>query len=102
GTASLQSSYLANEPTPKIGDISIIINWSNVPQCIIETIKIEIFKFKDVPAEFARVEGEGDKSLEYWKNVHQDAFNREAEALGIEFTKDSLVICEEFKLIYNQ
>ncbi len=34
--------------------------------------------------EFAASEGEGDKSLEWWRNAHWKFFSRECEDLGIE------------------
>lgn len=101
GTASLEKNYsFETEPLPEKGDISVIINWEQEPQCIIETVKILKYKFKDVPAEFAEIEGEGDKSLTYWKKVHLDFFTREAKEYGFEFNEELYVICEEFKIVF--
>ena len=88
------------EPLPKEEDISVIINWEKEPQCIIKTVKIDKYKFKDVPAEFAKIEGEGDRSLNYWKKVHLDFFTREAKGYDFEFNEELFVICEEFRVIY--
>ena len=101
GTASLEKSYAyENEAIPQVGSVSIILNWYNEPVCIIKTIKIDLYPFKDVPEAFARVEGEGDKSLAYWRTAHRNFFGREASAYGFQFEETLTVICEEFKMIY--
>ena len=100
GTAGMVESYKAeNEPLPKPGDLSIILNWTGIPQCIIETVKVWSWTFDDVPAWFAAIEGEGDGSLEYWKKVHREAFGREAVEIDIDFTDETMVVCEEFRVV---
>ncbi|GAF41995.1 hypothetical protein JCM14202_3993 [Agrilactobacillus composti DSM 18527 = JCM 14202] len=54
---------LTNEPLPKVGDLSIILNGSQLPVCVIETTKVYKTTFAQVSAEHARKEGEGDLSL---------------------------------------
>ena len=49
----------------------------------------------------ANIEGEGDKSLRYWREVHKNFFKRELEALNMEFIEDMLVVFEEFEVVYK-
>lgn len=101
-TASSYISYeIENEPIPKEGDLSIITDYNGIAQCIIKTTNIDIVPYKDVTSEFAEREGEGDKSLSYWKNVHKDFFSRELREYGKKFDEDMLVICEDFELVYK-
>lgn len=101
GTASQLSAYEKDkEPLPQAEEISIIIDWSGSPRCIIETIKIDRYHFAEVPSSFAATEGEGDGSLKYWRQAHISAFSREAAELDIEFNDKSIVLCEEFRVIY--
>ncbi|KNF09457.1 hypothetical protein CLPU_3c02360 [Gottschalkia purinilytica] len=101
-TASLYYWYeLGEETEPKVGDLSIITDWNGIAQCIIETSKINIVPFKEVTEEFARLEGEGDKTLKHWSNVHMNYFSRELQGQEKEFSEDMLVLCEEFKLVYK-
>lgn len=101
-TAGLYYWYeTGEEKVPQEGDLSIITNWNGIAKCIIRTTKISIVPFKEVSEEFARIEGEGDKSLEYWRNVHRDFFSRELEEVGMKFTEDILVVCEEFEVVYK-
>ena len=48
-----------------------------MPVCVIRLISIRLVRFCDVTEEFARKEGEGDLSLEYWRKEHHRFFTRE-------------------------
>lgn len=101
-TASLYELYeIENEELPKVGDLSIITNWDGIAQCIIQTTNIEIVPYKDVTEEFAATEGEGDKSLAYWKRAHWNYFSSEMKKTGMEPNEDMLVVCEKFELVYK-
>jgi len=89
------------ETLPKLGDLSIIIDWQGKAQCIIETKKVNLLSFKEVTEEFAEIEGEGDKSLKYWREVHINAFNRQLKEHEKEFGEDMVVVCEEFEAVYK-
>ena len=86
---------------PKEGDHSIITNWDGIAKCIIKTTKINIVPYKEVTEEFAKKEGEGDHSLNYWRNVHRTYYSKECKRIGRRFTEDMPVICEEFEVVYK-
>jgi uncharacterized protein YhfF len=46
-------------------------------------------------------EGEGDRSLEYWRKVHIDFLTHELSEINKTFTENTLVVCEEFELVYS-
>ncbi|MCT4583817.1 MAG: ASCH domain-containing protein [Peptostreptococcaceae bacterium] len=101
-TTSLYYWYeVEGEVLPQVGDLNIITNWNGEAKCIIKTKEINIVPFREVTEEFAKTEGEGDKSLEYWKNAHIKAFSRGLKEVGKEFFEDILVVCEEFELVYK-
>lgn len=101
-TTSLNYWYeTKGEEAPKVGNINIIENWDKKAQCIIQTKKVRITPFNEVSEEFARREGEGDKTLKYWQDEHRDFFIRELKDESIDFSEDMLVVCEEFELIYK-
>jgi uncharacterized protein YhfF len=101
GTTSLYCWYeIDNEELPAVGNYSVITDWNGVAECIIRTKKVTILPFKEVGEELAEIEGEGDKSLEYWQKVHIDFFTRELKEIGKEFTPDTLVVFEEFEVVY--
>lgn len=101
-TTSLHYLYeLETEVLPKEEQLAIITDFSGNAKCIIETKHVNVLPFSKVKAEFAFKEGEGDKSLEYWKKGHIDFFNRGLKDFNKEFSEDMLVVCEEFEVIYN-
>jgi uncharacterized protein YhfF len=101
-TASLFLAYeTEREDLPKVGDYSIITDWAGRARCIIQTVRIEIVPFGKVTPEFAATEGEGDKSLKYWRGAHWAYFSREMKELGMEPSEDMMVVCEEFKVAYS-
>jgi len=90
-----------NETLPKEGDRYIVTDWDGNAKAIIETTEVSLTPYNEITTEFAKIEGEGDKSLEYWKKVHKAYFTREMEPYGEKFTENMIIICEQFKMIYK-
>jgi len=102
-TASLLWSYEAdNDPLPEVGQLSVITNWEGEPQCIVGVTEVEIKPYNEVTAEFAFIEGEGDKSLEYWRRVHWEFFSTECEEIGRDPTEDMPVVLEKFMVRWKE
>ena len=100
-TASLAWAYeTEDEPFPEAGDISIILDGRGDPMCIIETTDVEVIAFNEVGEKHAFEEGEGDLSLNYWREVHWRFFAEECQSIGREPVEDMPVVCERFRLIY--
>lgn len=67
----------------------------------LKPLKLIPTPYNEITAEFAEIEGEGDKSLAYWKRVHEAFFTREMEPYGEKFDENMMIICEHFKIIYR-
>ena len=79
-TASALELYaIEGDPVPMVGGLSIVLSSDGQASCIIETIGVHICRFCDVTSEHAYNEGEGDRSLEYWRRVHEQFFLKELE-----------------------
>jgi uncharacterized protein YhfF len=63
-------------------------------RAILETVELARRRFAEVGAAFAYDEGEGDRSLEYWRQAHTEYFTRRGE-----FSPDMELHCERFKLV---
>lgn len=85
---------------PQEGSCSVVLNTRDEAVCIIRTTKVYLRSFWEVSAEHAFKEGEGDRSLEYWREVHREFFTREMEAAGLTFDENMPVVCEEFLRVY--
>lgn len=102
GTTSLNYWYEEEgERRPEAGDINIITNYEGEAICIMMVKKITIKPFSEVDEAFAYVEGEGDKSLEYWRNEHIRFFSLSLEEENMKFDESMEVVCEEFEVIFG-
>lgn len=90
-----------NEPLPKVGDNYIVTDWQGRALCVIEVDKVNITPFNEITSEFAAIEGEGDKSLEYWKEVHWDYYHRELAGSEFKPHKGMLIVCEHFHVVFQ-
>jgi uncharacterized protein YhfF len=99
GTASSLWDYEDDEPMPKPGDLSIILDGAGEPGAIIKTTKVEVVPFSEVSAEFAYTEGEGERTLESWRRDHE-WFWGEHLPPGRVLTEEMPVVCENFELVY--
>ncbi|WP_394747784.1 ASCH domain-containing protein [Spongiimicrobium salis] len=97
---SLLGLQYRNEALPKIGDFTVITDWKGTAKCIIRTTKVTLVPFFQVSEHFAQLEGEGDKSLAYWKEVHWAYYTRELEAFGRVPRESMIVVCEEFEKVF--
>jgi uncharacterized protein YhfF len=82
------------EPLPKVGEQFIVPNWQGQPKCIIKSTSVEVKRFDEIDEDFARAEGEGDLSFEYWRNAHIDFFTRNGG-----YSPDMKLVCERFEIV---
>ena len=101
-TASAGPLYeLEGEPLPETGEHSVILDSRDEAVCVIRTTRVYTVPFNQVSAEHAFREGEGDRSLAYWRRVHEDFFRAELAEVGLEFSPTMPVVCEEFEVVYR-
>lgn len=102
GTSSLQSLYtLENEKMPEVGEYSVILDGENQAKVIIRSKVIDVIPYNQVSEVHGYLEGEGDRTLTYWRSVHQPFFEAELAEYGREFKEDLLVVYELFEVVYR-
>ncbi|MBC2192346.1 ASCH domain-containing protein [Listeria sp. FSL L7-0229] len=102
GTSSLFYWYdQGGEMMPSVGSHVVLLDGEEEAMGIIKLIGVTIMPFNEVPETFAYLEGEGDRTLEYWRQVHTSFFMNECVELGIPFEEDALVVCEEFEVVFK-
>ena len=100
-TASAYDLYaLEDESLPREGTFDIILDSQDRAVCIVEITRVSVQPFNQVSAQHAFKEGEGDKSLSYWRQVHEDFFAEWLREAGLTFTSESKVVLEEFRKVY--
>ncbi|MEK6189905.1 MAG: ASCH domain-containing protein [Carnobacterium alterfunditum] len=101
-TASSYEEYaIENEALPEAGELNMILDASEEAVCITKTIKVSVVPFLEVSKEHAFKEGEGDRSLHYWREVHKNFFKASYTKNSLAFHDNILIVCEEFEVIYK-
>jgi uncharacterized protein YhfF len=78
----------------KPGECWIVLDGRGQPRCVIESTEVSYRRYADVDAAFASDEGEGDRSLAYWREAHRQYFGRQGK-----FSEDMMLMCERFRLV---
>jgi uncharacterized protein YhfF len=89
------------EPPPETGMKTIVLDGNGDPLCVVETTEVEVRPYDQVDAQFAYEEGEGDRSLGYWREAHWRFFSRTLPGIGRESAVDMPLVCERFRVIYK-
>jgi uncharacterized protein YhfF/GNAT superfamily N-acetyltransferase len=85
---------------PEIDGYSVVTEYDGTPRALIRTTDVQRRPFRQVDADFAWTEGEGDRTLEDWRAGHWSYFTRECAALGRTMSESELVVLERFELLY--
>lgn len=78
----------------EVGKRMVARDGSGRPRAVIETVELVQRRFDTVDADFARDEGEGDLTLDWWREAHRNYFTRNGH-----FAPDMPVWCERFRLV---
>ena len=91
-TATCSTEHEPNTSTP--GERWIVLDGRGEARCVIETTEVTYRRYNEVDAAFAHDEGEGDRSLAYWRSAHRNYFGRRGK-----FSEDMMLMCERFRLV---
>ena len=101
-TAGLVAESEADgDPLPKVGDYSVVLDGSGQPVAVIRTTELRVVPFAEVDEAFALDEGEGDRTLAWWRDVHWQYFSRQCAARGETMDEHQPVVLERFELVYT-
>lgn len=84
----------ARQPNETRPGMQWVVTVADQPVAVIETLKVERRRFDAIDHAFAWEEGEGDRSLAYWRAVHETFFRNEGH-----FASDMDLWCEWFRLV---
>lgn len=100
-TASSMAALLAiRETPPAVDDYSIVYDGHRRARCLIRTTALHVAPLESVTDQFARREGEGDRSRAAWLDGHRRFFSAEHEELGLPFDDAIPVLFEEFVVVW--
>lgn len=104
GTKTATASSLwdyehSHDPLPAPGLLNIVLDGDGTPRALLETVSVEIIPFDEVDASHALAEGEGDRSLSSWRQMHERYWRQNSESPR-GFAPDMPVVCERLRLLY--
>ena len=105
GNKRATARLLAGTPAegfPHVGDYGVVTDGRGDPVCVIRVTDVEVKPFRDVDAWFAYEEGEGDRTLEYWQQAHENYFRRRCDELGLEWSEDLELVLHRFEVVYPE
>ena len=100
GTGLLWLHEHEGEPLPQVGDIEIVLTHDHQLSIITRVTQVEVLPYREVSAEYAAIEGEGDGSLDFWRKAHWSYFSRVCASIGKVPSEDMLVVCGVFEVLH--
>ncbi|KAB1903997.1 MULTISPECIES: ASCH domain-containing protein [Micromonospora] len=98
-TAGLVQEYDdENEELEYVGERLVLVDDNDALVGVVEVTGVEVVRFADVPWDFARAEGEGDRSIEEWREGHGAYWARQ----GTPVTDDTRIVCLRFRLVSTE
>ncbi|WP_433494655.1 ASCH domain-containing protein [Micromonospora sp. CA-248089] len=98
-TAGLVQEYDEDgEELEYVGERQVLVDDNDQFLAVIEVTGVEVVRFADVQWDFARAEGEGDRSIEEWREGHGAYWARQ----GTPVTDDTRIVCLRFRLVSTE
>ena len=98
-TAGLVQEYDdENEELEYVGERLVLVDDNDRFVAVVEVTGVEVVRFADVPWDFARAEGEGDRSIEEWREGHGSYWARQ----GTPVTDDTRIVCLRFRVVSTE
>ena len=100
GSSMAEDFTSSGEPLPQVGNFWILLNSLDEPSCILRTERVVLTQFKNVSEEIARAEGEGDLSLQHWRDSHRRFFAPFLAGWGVAHIDEATVVTEFFRIVH--
>ncbi|WP_413577975.1 ASCH domain-containing protein [Bdellovibrio sp. HCB290] len=98
--SALWSFEKTGSQIPAVGGIFLVVDGRGEAVCIVKTTKVSIIPFNEISEANAFREGEGDRSLEYWRRVHVAYYKRQFEPMNLTFEESMPIVFEEFEKVF--
>lgn len=104
-TSSLYEEWTRDgEPLPSAGRREVVVDSAGVGVCVTETVEVSTCRLADIALAHAVGEGEGFTTVAEWRSAHEEfwgsaEFRASVGEPQIRIDDDTLIVCEEFRLI---
>ncbi len=92
------SVVLEGEPTPGVGDLSLVLDGQGNPACVIKTVHVEVVRFCDLTWDMVKLEGE-DETFEQWRSGNFGYWTCDAARRGYDFSDQTPITYERFEVV---
>lgn len=102
GTKTLTSSPFWDYPDgaiPFVGALGVLLDGARQPRGIVQTTHVKVMSFGAVTENMARAYGEGERTVEWWRQVMGEFYSASAARHGATFTEDTPLIWEWFGVV---
>jgi len=89
-------------PGSRPGDLWIVIAGPDEPVCLIETTEVRVIPYDEVPEEYAREGGEGERTLSDWRRMYWEMIVSECKRIGREPDRKAPLAMERFRVVYSE
>ena len=98
--SSLWDHEHTGEPIPEVGWLNIILDGRGHPRALLQTVAVTVVPFDQVSESHASAEGEGDRTLATWRDIHERYWRNHSESPR-GFAPTMPVVCEELRLLFS-
>lgn len=98
--SSLWDHEHTGEPVPEVGWLNIILDGEGHPRALLETVAVDVVPFAKVTPEHAFAEGEGDRTLATWRDIHERYWRDHSDSPK-GFAPEMPVVCEQLRLLFS-
>ncbi len=88
------------EPPPVVGGYVVLLDGAGRPRAIWRTTEVRTGPLNSVDERFARDEGEGERTREWWLSAHRRFFGRRAAAQGFQMHDEIETMFERFEIVW--
>jgi uncharacterized protein YhfF len=86
---------------PMVGDLSIIVNETGLPFCIVQLSEVRITPFNIVDDDFIIDECLKESTSDYWRQTKREEFSRICSEIGRFVEENMPIICYRFKVLIS-
>ncbi len=97
--AWLDAERAKGNEIPAPGLVSVVTDGFGFPVCVVRTERVDEVRFADVDESVAVDGGEGDGTLDDWREGYRRAMEREAKEHGLAFGEDAVMVVERFRVL---
>ena len=96
------SNEADGKPTPRPGDLWVVLAGADEPVGVIQTTEIRIIPYDEVSERYAWEGGEGERTLADWRRIYWACIVSECKRIGRDPDRKAPLAMERFRVVYAE